>query len=95
QMKMFLTRLGFGSKIVVTGDITQIDLPGGQRSGLKVVRDILAGVDDIHFSELTSKDVVRHALVARIVDAYAKHEERLDRGEKPTAVHRKREHRHR
>ncbi|MBB1040545.1 PhoH family protein [Dietzia sp. DQ11-44] len=95
QMKMFLTRLGFGSKIVVTGDITQIDLPGGQRSGLKVVRDILKGVPDIHFSELTSADVVRHALVARIVDAYAKHEERLERGEEPTAVHRNREHRRR
>lgn len=92
---MFLTRLGFGSKIVVTGDITQIDLPGGQRSGLKVVRDILKGVPDIHFSELTSADVVRHALVARIVDAYAKHEERLERGEEPTAVHRNREHRRR
>lgn len=92
QMKMFLTRLGFGSKIVVTGDITQIDLPGGQRSGLKVVRDILKGVPDIHFSELTSADVVRHALVARIVDAYAKHEERLERGEDPTTGHRNREH---
>ncbi|MCK2241053.1 MULTISPECIES: PhoH family protein [unclassified Crossiella] len=70
QMKMFLTRLGFGSKIVVTGDITQIDLPGGQRSGLKVVRDILEGVDDVHFSILTSQDVVRHRLVGEIVDAY-------------------------
>ncbi|KAA0917176.1 PhoH family protein [Dietzia sp. ANT_WB102] len=94
QMKMFLTRLGFGSKIVVTGDITQIDLPGGQRSGLKVVRDILTGVDDINFSELTSKDVIRHALVGRIVDAYAKHEARLDQGERPTA-HRNREQRRR
>ncbi|MBB5957798.1 phosphate starvation-inducible PhoH-like protein [Saccharothrix tamanrassetensis] len=72
QMKMFLTRLGFGSKIVVTGDITQIDLPGGQRSGLKVVKDILDGVDDVHFSILTSSDVVRHRLVADIVDAYEK-----------------------
>ncbi len=70
QMKMFLTRLGFGSQIVVTGDVTQIDLPGGQRSGLKVVRDILAEVDDVNFTELTSVDVVRHRLVGDIVDAY-------------------------
>src|SRR3954470_6654180 len=72
QMKMFLTRLGFGSKIVVTGDITQVDLPNGQRSGLRVVRDILAGVEGLHFSELTSQDVVRHKLVGDIVDAYEK-----------------------
>ena len=70
QMKMFLTRLGFGSKIVVTGDITQVDLPGGTTSGLRVVRDILDGVEDVHFAELTSTDVVRHKLVGRIVDAY-------------------------
>ncbi len=70
QMKMFLTRLGFGSRIVVTGDITQIDLPGGQRSGLRVVKDILDGVNDVHFAELTSSDVVRHSLVGAIVDAY-------------------------
>ncbi|MFC5287536.1 PhoH family protein [Actinokineospora guangxiensis] len=70
QMKMFLTRLGFGSKIVVTGDITQVDLPGGQRSGLRVVKDILEGIDDVHFSTLTSGDVVRHRLVGDIVDAY-------------------------
>jgi phosphate starvation-inducible PhoH-like protein len=72
QMKMFLTRLGFGSKVVVTGDITQVDLPGGQRSGLRVVRDILEGVEDVHFSVLTSQDVVRHRLVGDIVDAYEK-----------------------
>ncbi|HZN16900.1 MAG TPA: PhoH family protein [Micromonosporaceae bacterium] len=72
QMKMFLTRLGFGSKIVVTGDVTQVDLPGGTRSGLRVVREILDGVDDVHFSMLTSADVVRHRLVSDIVDAYAK-----------------------
>ncbi len=70
QMKMFLTRLGFGSKIVVTGDVTQVDLPGGQRSGLQVVREILDDVDDVLFSILTSSDVVRHRLVGRIVDAY-------------------------
>jgi phosphate starvation-inducible PhoH-like protein len=72
QMKMFLTRLGFGSKVVVTGDVTQIDLPGGQRSGLKVVREILDGVDDVHFAMLSSADVVRHRLVSDIVDAYAR-----------------------
>ena len=71
QMKMFLTRLGFGSKVVVTGDITQIDLPGGTRSGLKVVQEILDDVEDVHFSQLGSADVVRHKLVADIVDAYA------------------------
>ncbi|AZI59537.1 PhoH family protein [Nakamurella antarctica] len=70
QMKMFLTRLGFGSKIVVTGDVTQIDLPGGQKSGLQVVRDILRDVADVHFSILTSTDVVRHRLVGSIVEAY-------------------------
>jgi len=76
QMKMFLTRLGFGSKVVVTGDITQIDLPGGQRSGLKEVRGILEGVDDIAFCMLTNADVVRHALVGRIVAAYDRYEAR-------------------
>ena len=70
QMKMFLTRLGFGSQIVVTGDVSQVDLPSGQKSGLRVVRDILADVKDIHFSTLTSQDVVRHKLVGRIVAAY-------------------------
>ncbi|MFB9235920.1 PhoH family protein [Plantactinospora siamensis] len=75
QMKMFLTRLGFGSKIVVTGDITQVDLPGGTSSGLRVVRDILSGVEDVHFAQLTSSDVVRHRLVSDIVDAYARWDE--------------------
>ncbi|MEY9937194.1 PhoH family protein [Streptacidiphilus sp. MAP5-3] len=74
QMKMFLTRLGFNSKIVVTGDVTQIDLPGGTTSGLRVVQDILADVDDIHFTRLTSADVVRHKLVGRIVDAYSRYD---------------------
>ena len=72
QMKMFLTRLGFGSKVVVTGDITQIDLPGGQLSGLAIVRHILDGLDDVHFAQLSSADVVRHRLVTEIVDAYAR-----------------------
>lgn len=75
QMKMFLTRLGFGSKMVVTGDITQIDLPGGA-SGLRLVTRILDHVDDIHFSRLTSDDVVRHSLVGRIVDAYTEYDQR-------------------
>ncbi|AOS91745.1 phosphate starvation-inducible protein PhoH [Mycobacterium intracellulare subsp. chimaera] len=75
QMKMFLTRLGFGSKIVVTGDITQVDLPGGARSGLRSAMEILDSVEDIHVAELTSVDVVRHRLVSEIVDAYAKFEE--------------------
>lgn len=70
QMKMFLTRLGFGSKIVVTGDISQVDLPRGQVSGLRLVRRILEGVPDFHFADLGSGDVVRHQLVSRIVNAY-------------------------
>ncbi|MQA14953.1 MAG: AAA family ATPase [Pseudonocardiaceae bacterium] len=72
QMKMFLTRLGFNSKVVVTGDVTQIDLPGGQVSGLRIVQQILEGVEDVHFSQLSSADVVRHRLVTDIVDAYAR-----------------------
>jgi phosphate starvation-inducible PhoH-like protein len=84
QMKMFLTRLGFGSKIVVTGDVTQIDLPGGNHmSGLIVVRDILDGVEDVHFSVLDSRDVVRHKLVSDIVDAYT----RWDDERRPSNVH--------
>ncbi len=75
QMKMFLTRLGFGSKIVVTGDVTQVDLPGGATSGLRAAAEILDGIDDIHFAQLTSADVVRHRLVSEIVDAYAKAEQ--------------------
>ncbi|MCS4532450.1 PhoH family protein [Corynebacterium sp. ES2730-CONJ] len=74
QMKMFLTRLGFGSKMVVTGDITQVDLPGGQKSGLRLVRSILRGVEGVHFAELGAEDVVRHQLVGRIVSAYDSYE---------------------
>ena len=74
QMKMFLTRLGFGSKIVVTGDITQVDLPGGTRSGLRVVQGVLDDVEDIAFCYLTNHDVVRHKLVGRIVAAYDRFE---------------------
>lgn len=74
QMKMFLTRLGFDSKIVITGDVTQVDLPSGTKSGLRQVQEILDGVEDVHFSRLTSQDVVRHKLVGRIVDAYEKYD---------------------
>jgi phosphate starvation-inducible PhoH-like protein len=77
QMKMFLTRLGFDSKVVVTGDITQVDLPGDTKSGLRVVRNILSELEDVHFANLTSNDVVRHRLVGEIVDAY----ERFDANE--------------
>jgi phosphate starvation-inducible PhoH-like protein len=79
QMKMFLTRLGFGSKIVVTGDVTQVDLPSGQLSGLRVVQDILEGIPDIHFARLTSADVVRHKLVGKIVDAYERYDAEAQR----------------
>jgi phosphate starvation-inducible PhoH-like protein len=82
QMKMFLTRLGFGSKIVVTGDITQVDLPGGAKSGLRIVQEILGGIDDVHFAYLTSADVVRHRLVGDIVDAY----ERWDASQQPASA---------
>lgn len=72
QMKMFLTRLGFGSTMVVTGDVTQVDLPGGTQSGLRSSREILAGIDDIAICELSADDVVRHRLVSDIITAYAK-----------------------
>ena len=72
QMKMFLTRLGFGSKMVVTGDVTQIDLPNGAKSGLRVITDILQDIYDIAFMELTAEDVVRHRLIGDIVKAYEK-----------------------
>jgi phosphate starvation-inducible PhoH-like protein len=74
QMKMFLTRLGFNSKMIVTGDVTQIDLPNGT-SGLRLATEVLKDVDDMHFSTLTSEDVVRHTLVAKIVDAYSRHDD--------------------
>jgi phosphate starvation-inducible PhoH-like protein len=83
QMKMFLTRLGFGSKIVVTGDVTQVDLPGGVKSGLRVIEDILTGVEDVSFNRLTSHDVVRHRLVGRIVAAYDEFEARSEDVETP------------
>jgi phosphate starvation-inducible PhoH-like protein len=87
QMKMFLTRLGFGSKMVITGDITQVDLPAGA-SGLQLVTRVLDEIDDIHFARLTSADVVRHSLVGQIVDAYTKYDaqkqlEKFERRENP------------
>jgi phosphate starvation-inducible PhoH-like protein len=78
QMKMFLTRLGFGSSMVVTGDVTQVDLPSGTKSGLRVVENILDGVKDVEFIRLTSHDVVRHKLVGRIVAAYDKYDAELE-----------------
>jgi phosphate starvation-inducible PhoH-like protein len=78
QMKMFLTRLGFGSTMVVTGDVTQVDLPSGVSSGLRVVSEILEGIDDVAFCRLTSHDVVRHKLVGRIVEAYDRYDARRD-----------------
>ena len=93
QMKMFLTRLGFGSKIVVTGDVTQVDLPTGQVSGLRVVQDILDGIPDIHFAKLTSQDVVRHKLVGKIVDAYERHDAKAEARGKGQAAGRPPRHR--
>jgi len=78
QMKMFLTRIGFGSTAVITGDVTQVDLPRERKSGLRHVIDVLHEVEGISFSFLTSKDVVRHPLVARIIDAYERAEKKLD-----------------
>ena len=75
QMQMFLTRLGFGSKVVVTGDVTQVDLPREQASGLIHVRDILGHMDGVEFIDFTHRDVVRHKLVQRIVEAYKLHAE--------------------
>ena len=75
QMKMFLTRLGFGSKMVITGDVTQVDLPSGTQSGLRIVHEILGDVEDIAFIPLTAEDVVRNRLVGEIVNAYGRHED--------------------
>jgi phosphate starvation-inducible PhoH-like protein len=78
-MQMFLTRLGFGSKVVVTGDVTQIDLPREQRSGLVHVRDVLIEIEGISYVEFGHRDVVRHKLVQRIVEAYREHTEERNR----------------
>lgn len=75
QMKMFLTRIGFGSKAIVTGDVTQIDLPDGKKSGLNEASRVLRGIEDIAFCTLTDKDVVRHPLVQKIIKAYERHEQ--------------------
>ncbi|HEY1540529.1 MAG TPA: PhoH family protein, partial [Solirubrobacteraceae bacterium] len=83
QMKMILTRLGFNSKMVVTGDVTQIDLPKQDASGLVVVADILEGIDGIDFVRFGGEDVVRHRLVQRIVEAYAEHAESRTSGLRP------------
>ena len=79
QMKMFLTRIGYGSKAIVTGDITQIDLPGDKRSGLKEAAKILKNIEDIAFCTFTEKDVVRHPLVQQIIKAYAKYDEEQEK----------------
>ncbi|MFM1515205.1 PhoH family protein [Helcococcus ovis] len=78
QMKMFLTRLGYGSKAIITGDITQLDLPNGKKSGLITIRNILKNVEGIEFVDLDKNDVVRHPLVQRIIDAYDKYEKRMN-----------------
>jgi len=95
QMKMFLTRIGFGSKVVITGDLTQKDLPAGQTSGLDISLNVLKNIDDIGIARLTSLDVVRHPLVQKIVNAYEQYEKRLTRTEKKTSVSDKRSAKHR
>lgn len=82
QMKMFLTRIGFGSKAIITGDVTQIDLPDGKRSGLVEATKILSGIEDIAFCAFSHKDVVRHPLVMKIIQAYEKHDNRMAMREK-------------
>jgi phosphate starvation-inducible PhoH-like protein len=83
QMKMFLTRLGFGSRAVVNGDITQIDLPSGQRSGLVVIQEILRGIEGVDFIHLGARDVVRHKIVQDIVEAYRRYTEERSEGSEP------------
>ena len=91
QMKMFLTRLGFGSKIVITGDVTQIDLPQDKTSGLKEAMRVLNGVEDVAICQLTGSDVVRHVLVQRIIEAYEKYEgKKPAEADKPRSAHDKR-----
>jgi len=91
QMKMFLTRLGFGSKMVVTGDITQVDLPFGATSGLRIVQEILSGIDGVNFTMLDASDVVRHRLVADIVSAYSIWDEKHRARAQHAPTHDKRE----
>ena len=90
QMKMFLTRIGFGSKAIITGDLTQKDLPANQASGLDTAMRVLAGIDEIGFCRLTSRDVVRHPLVQKIVDAYDKYEKKEERRAEHAKEHLKR-----
>ncbi|MBO6106918.1 MAG: PhoH family protein [Stomatobaculum sp.] len=90
QMKMFLTRIGFGSKAIITGDLTQKDLPANQASGLDTAMRVLAGIDEIGFCRLTSRDVVRHPLVQKIVDAYDKYEKKEERRAERAKEHLKR-----
>ncbi len=90
QMKMFLTRIGFGSKVVVTGDITQKDLPAGQTSGLDVAIQVIKNLDDISICNLTSKDVVRHPLVQKIVKAYEDYEKKNESKKRAARERRKR-----
>ena len=90
QMKMFLTRIGFGSKAIITGDLTQKDLPANQASGLDTAMRVLAGSDEIGFCRLTSRDVVRHPLVQKIVDAYDKYEKKEERRAERAKEHLKR-----
>lgn len=87
QMKMFLTRIGFGSQAVVTGDITQIDLPDGKKSGLKIAQKVLSGIEGIEFSILTEKDVVRHPLVQKIIKAYEKFDNEQEKKRKNVRNH--------
>ena len=82
QMKMFLTRIGFGSRAIVTGDITQIDLPSGKKSGLKVAQKVLKNIEGIEFSVFTEKDVVRHPLVQKIIKAYEKYDKEQEKKRK-------------
>ena len=82
QMKMFLTRIGFGSKVIITGDLTQKDLPGTTKSGLEQALEVLGKVEDIGFAYLTNKDVVRHPLVQKIVSAYDDYEKKMERRKK-------------
>jgi phosphate starvation-inducible protein PhoH and related proteins len=89
QMKMFLTLLGFGSRMVVTGDVTQVDLPSGTRSGLRIVEEILDGIEDVAFNRLTSHDVVRHRLVGHIVAAYDDYEAQREATEPGPETHRR------
>ena len=92
QMKMFLTRLGFGSKIVITGDITQIDLPGEKVSGLKEAMRVLNGVEDIAICRLNESDVVRHVIVQRIIKAYEDDEKARNRAAGPNGGYKRNEH---